>query len=87
MEGHRVARNGLKQIGIDSLLLEQAEQPLPQEFAEVSAQGSDIHCAMGEQISPVGRGTLQQPLQIETPVPLPEDLQQAVASTAQGIGI
>ena len=70
-----------------ALLLQQAHQPLAQKLHQFGGQGSGLNPAAGQQGRPVAGSAGQQGGQIEAPATLDQDLQQAVAGTAQGIGI
>ena len=87
LQGHTLSGHGLDQIGAGALLLQQAGEALTQELEQVGRQGGRLDGQGGQQPLPVGGRFSHQRHQIQRPAPIPEDLQQAIAGTAQGIGI
>ena len=86
-QGDPFAGHRLDQVGRQALLLQQADEPLAQELAQVRRQGDRVHLKGGKELGPMGAGALQQGHQVEAPALVPQDLQQAIAGPAQGVGV
>ena len=77
----------LDEVRITALFLQLAHQALTQELRQLRGEASCINGKRRQQLSPVLGGLLQHAEQIQAPAPAPENLQDAIASAAQGIGI
>ena len=87
LQRHGLACGGLHQVAVHAVLLQQGQQPLAQKFSQIVGEGLSVYAEVGQQLGPVEGTTLQQGVQVETPAPIPENLQQSLTGAAQGVGV
>ena len=87
IHGLGIAGDGLHQVAIDAVFFEQTHHPLPQEFGQLRRQQRWIYLEMGQQATPVGGCPAQQGPQVEGPAIRFQNLDNAIAGAAQGVGI